>query len=130
MKSWRFKSSMASSTSFSVTVSVPSRMLLSGTIESNIRLGTETVTEKDVEEAIEDLNLHDFIHSLPGGYRQEVRERGNTLSVGQKQLISFARALAHNPPILILDEATSSVDTETEFRLREALRRVVSGRTS
>ena len=104
--------------------------LFAGTIESNIRLGTETVTTEDVEEAIEELRVGDFIRSLPGGYQEEVRERGNTLSVGQKQLISFARALAHNPQILILDEATSSVDTETEFRVREALNRMVSGRTS
>ena len=104
--------------------------LFAGTIESNIRLGTETVTTEDVEEAIEELRVGDFIRSLPGGYQEEVRERGTTLSVGQKQLISFARALAHNPQILILDEATSSVDTETEFRVREALSRMVSGRTS
>jgi ATP-binding cassette subfamily B protein len=104
--------------------------LFAGTIESNIRLGSEHVTEKDVEEAIEELRVGDFIRALPNGYQEEVRERGNTLSVGQKQLISFARALAHNPQILILDEATSSVDTETEFRVREALNRMVTGRTS
>jgi len=104
--------------------------LFSGTIESNIRLGTSTVTREDMEDAIEEVNLGDFIRSLPEGYREEVRERGNSLSVGQKQLISFARALAHNPQILILDEATSSVDTETELRVREALGRMVSGRTS
>jgi ATP-binding cassette subfamily B protein len=104
--------------------------LFSGTIESNIRLGTETVTHEDMEDAIEDVNLSEFIRSLPGGVREEVRERGNTLSVGQKQLISFARALAHSPQILVLDEATSSVDTETEFRVRDALSRMVQGRTS
>src|SRR4029077_15280548 len=68
--------------------------------------------------------------ALPQGFKEEVRERGSTLSTGQKQLISFARALAHIPKILILDEATSSVDTETEFRVREALNRMVEGRTS
>ena len=104
--------------------------LFSGTIESNIRLGTSTVTREDMEDAIEEVNLGEFIRSLPQGYHEEMRERGNSLSVGQKQLISFARALAHNAPILILDEATSSVDTETEFRVREALSRMVSGRTS
>jgi len=104
--------------------------LFSGTIASNIRLGTETVTQDDVEEAIEELRVGDFIHALPGGYQEEVRERGATLSVGQKQLISFARALAHSPQILILDEATSSVDTETELRVRAALDRMVTGRTS
>ena len=83
-----------------------------------------------MEHAAEDVNLADFIRTLPGGFKEQVRERGNTLSTGQKQLISFARALAHDPKILILDEATSSVDTETEFRVRDALTRMVEGRTS
>jgi len=104
--------------------------LFTGTVESNIRLGTEWISDSDVEKAAEDVNLSDFIHTLPNGFKEEVRERGSTLSTGQKQLISFARALAHNPKILILDEATSSVDTETEFRVREALSRMVEGRTS
>jgi ATP-binding cassette subfamily B protein len=72
----------------------------------------------------------DFILSLPDGFTQPIRERGSSLSTGQKQLISFARALAHNPRFLILDEATSSVDTETELRVREALANMVEGRTS
>src|SRR5206468_9038165 len=72
----------------------------------------------------------DFVRSLPEGYGHTIRERGSGLSTGQKQLISFARALAHNPRYLILDEATSSVDTETEFRVRQALSRMVEGRTS
>jgi ATP-binding cassette, subfamily B, multidrug efflux pump len=105
-------------------------VLFSGTVDSNIRLGTKWIKDEDVEKAVEDVNLADFIRSLPGGFKEEVRERGNTLSTGQKQLISFARALAHSPKILILDEATSSVDTETEFRVREALSRMVEGRTS
>jgi ATP-binding cassette subfamily B multidrug efflux pump len=104
--------------------------LFSGTVGGNIRLGSEWIADKDVEKAAEEVNLTDFIRSLPGGYGEEVRERGSTLSTGQKQLISFARALAHNPQILILDEATSSVDTETEFRVRDALSRMVEGRTS
>jgi ATP-binding cassette, subfamily B, multidrug efflux pump len=104
--------------------------LFSGTVAGNIRLGTATIQDADVERAAEDVNLADFIHTLPGGFKEEVRERGSTLSTGQKQLISFARALAHNPKILILDEATSSVDTETEFRVRDALSRMVEGRTS
>jgi ATP-binding cassette, subfamily B, multidrug efflux pump len=104
--------------------------LFTGTVESNIRLGTQWIGNEDVEKAAEDVNLADFIRSLPGGFKEEVRERGSTLSTGQKQLISFARALAHNPKILILDEATSSVDTETEFRVRDALSRMVQGRTS
>jgi ATP-binding cassette, subfamily B, multidrug efflux pump len=104
--------------------------LFSGTVEGNIRLGTARIQDADVEQAAEDVNLADFIRTLPGGFKEEVRERGSTLSTGQKQLISFARALAHNPKILILDEATSSVDTETEFRVRDALNRMVEGRTS
>ena len=83
-----------------------------------------------MEKAAEDVNLADFIRTLPQGFKEEVRERGSTLSTGQKQLISFARALAHDPKILILDEATSSVDTETELRVRDALNRMVEGRTS
>jgi ATP-binding cassette subfamily B multidrug efflux pump len=104
--------------------------LFSGTVAGNIRLGTARIQDQDVEQAAEDVNLADFIRQLPGGFKEEVRERGSTLSTGQKQLISFARALAHNPKILILDEATSSVDTETEFRVRDALNRMVEGRTA
>jgi ATP-binding cassette, subfamily B, multidrug efflux pump len=104
--------------------------LFSGTIGGNIRLGTKSIQDEDVEQAAEDVNLADFIRALPKGFDEEVRERGSTLSTGQKQLISFARALAHEPKILILDEATSSVDTETEFRVRDALNRMVEGRSS
>jgi ATP-binding cassette subfamily B protein len=104
--------------------------LFTGTVESNIRLGTKWISDSDVEKAADDVNLSDFVRLMPNGFKEEVRERGSTLSTGQKQLISFARALAHNPKILILDEATSSVDTETEFRVREALSRMVEGRTS
>src|SRR5215469_7995224 len=104
--------------------------LFTGTVEGNIRLGTGWIEDEDVEKAAEDVNLADFIRSLPNGFKEEVHERGSTLSTGQKQLISFARALAHSPRILILDEATSSVDTETEFRVRDALDRMVEGRTS
>jgi ATP-binding cassette subfamily B protein len=104
--------------------------LFSGTVADNIRLGSRWIQDEAVEEAAEQVNVADFIRSLPGGFAEEVRERGSTLSTGQKQLISFARALAHNPRILILDEATSSVDTETEFRVRDALTRMVAGRTS
>jgi ATP-binding cassette subfamily B multidrug efflux pump len=104
--------------------------LFTGTIGGNIRLGTERIQDEHIERAAQDVNLADFIQALPKGFNEEVRERGSTLSTGQKQLISFARALAHEPKILILDEATSSVDTETEFRVREALARMVEGRTS
>src|ERR1700685_68087 len=104
--------------------------LFTGTVGGNIRLGTQRIQDSDVERAAEDVNLADFIRALPNGFNEEVRERGSTLSTGQKQLISFARALAHQPRILILDEATSSVDTETEFRVRDALSRMMEGRTS
>jgi ATP-binding cassette subfamily B protein len=104
--------------------------LFTGTVASNIRLGTSGITDADIEKAAEDVNLAEFIRALPQGFNEEVRERGSTLSTGQKQLISFARALAHDPRILILDEATSSVDTETELRVRDALNRMVEGRTS
>src|SRR5436190_1849734 len=104
--------------------------LFSGTIADNIRLGSKWVTKEMVERAADEVNIGDFIRTLPGGFKEPVRERGSTLSTGQKQLISFARALAHQPRILILDEATSSVDTDTELRVREALTRMVEGRTS
>ncbi len=104
--------------------------LFTGTIESNIRLGTEGITDAELIHAAERVNLLDFIERLPDQFKQAVRERGSGLSTGQKQLISFARALAHNPRVLILDEATSSVDTDTEMRVREALGRLVEGRTS
>ena len=104
--------------------------LFSGTIASNIRLGTVSITDEQVRSAAQQVNLKDFIESLPSGYEEPVKERGATLSVGQKQLLSFARALAHNPHILILDEATSSVDPETEHLLREGMRRLIENRTS
>ena len=104
--------------------------LFSGTIEQNIRLGTESVSRAAVEKAAEEVNVAEFIRSLPEGFDSLLQERGNTLSTGQKQLVSFARALAHDPRILILDEATSSVDTDTEYKVREALTRLVEGRTS
>ena len=104
--------------------------LFTGTLEDNIRLGTPGISREAVEEAAEQVNLMDFIRSLPDGFEQPIRERGSGLSTGQKQLIGFARALAHNPRFLILDEATSSVDTDTEFRVRDALSRIVEGRTS
>jgi ATP-binding cassette subfamily B protein len=104
--------------------------LFTGTIESNIRLGSPGIDRKMVEQACEEIGLADFITALPEGVASSVNERGSTLSVGQRQLINFARALAHNPRFLILDEATSSVDTKTEFQIREALDRLLSGRTA
>ncbi|MBV9226400.1 MAG: ABC transporter ATP-binding protein, partial [Acidobacteriaceae bacterium] len=104
--------------------------LFTGTLDSNIRLGTNTISKEEMERAAGQVNLLEFVEELPERFETPVRERGNGFSTGQKQLISFARALAHNPQILILDEATSSVDTETELKVREALSRLVSHRTS
>jgi ATP-binding cassette, subfamily B, multidrug efflux pump len=104
--------------------------LFTGTIADNIRLGTSWITDHALEQAADEVNVGDFIRSLPLQFQEPVRERGATLSTGQKQLISFARALAHAPAILILDEATSSVDTDTEHRVRLALSRMITGRTS
>ncbi len=104
--------------------------LFTGTIETNIRLGTPGITRPTVESAVEEIGLGEFVRSLPEGVASSVNERGSTLSVGQRQLINFARALAHNPRFLILDEATSSVDTKTELQIREALGRLLSGRTA
>jgi ATP-binding cassette subfamily B multidrug efflux pump len=104
--------------------------LFAGTIGENIRLGTEGIEDEHIEAAAAQVNLTGFIRSLPDGFNQPVHERGASLSTGQKQLIGFARALAHRPRYLILDEATSSVDTDTEMRVREALGRMVEGRTA
>ena len=104
--------------------------LFTGTIADNIRLGTEGISDGQMADAAARVNLLDFVQTLPEGFAQPVRERGAGYSTGQKQLINFARALAHNPRFLILDEATSSVDTETELRIREALQHLVAGRTS
>jgi len=104
--------------------------LFTGTIETNIRLGTPGIDRSAVESAIEQIGLGEFICSLPEGVASSVNERGSTLSVGQRQLINFARALAHNPRFLILDEATSSVDTKTELQIRDAVNRLLSGRTA
>lgn len=104
--------------------------LFTGTLDSNIRLGTKSISGEEMRHAAEQVNLLGFVEELPDRFETPVRERGNGFSTGQKQLISFARALAHQPQILILDEATSSVDTETELRVREALSRLVSNRTS
>jgi ATP-binding cassette subfamily B protein len=104
--------------------------LFTGTIADNIRLGSTWITEERLERACDEVNVGDFIRTLPQKFAEPVRERGATLSTGQKQLISFARALAHDPGVLILDEATSSVDTDTELRVRLALSRMITGRTS
>jgi ATP-binding cassette subfamily B multidrug efflux pump len=104
--------------------------LFSGTVESNIRLGREEIAEERVEWAAREVHADEFIRRLPEDYKAEMRERGAGLSVGQKQLISFARALAFDPALLILDEATSSIDTETEQLIQQAIERVMRDRTS
>jgi ABC-type multidrug transport system fused ATPase/permease subunit len=104
--------------------------LFAGDIEYNIRLGDEGIPPERVYEAARQVNADAFIEKLPKGYQEEVQERGGTLSLGQKQLISFARVLAYDPKIVILDEATSSVDTETEILIRNAFSKLIKGRTS
>ncbi|NHC49524.1 ABC transporter ATP-binding protein [Aquirufa ecclesiirivi] len=104
--------------------------LFSSTIAYNINLGDESISQEKMEEAAKAVGVHDFIMSLPGGYQYQVMERGATLSVGQRQLISFVRALVHDPKIIILDEATSSVDTETELMIQEAIATLMKGRTA
>jgi ATP-binding cassette subfamily B protein len=113
---------------FAVVLQDP--FLFTGTLAENIRFGNQAITDADLRQAARDVNVLDFIESLPHQFDEPVQERGNSLSTGQKQLINFARALAFNPRILILDEATSSVDTDTELRIRGALERMVEGRTS
>ncbi|EMB1403191.1 ABC transporter ATP-binding protein [Listeria monocytogenes] len=104
--------------------------IFSGTIIENIRYGKLDATEEEIIAAAKVVRAHDFISGLKDGYYTEVKERGSTLSAGQRQLISFARALLADPKILILDEATSSIDTQTEILLQEGLERLLEGRTS
>lgn len=104
--------------------------LFSGTLEENIRLGNGAITDERIRWAAQEVHAAEFVEKLPENYKTEVRERGAGLSVGQKQLVSFARALAFDPAILILDEATSSIDTETEQLIQQAVERVMQERTS
>ncbi|WP_282935586.1 ABC transporter ATP-binding protein [Paenibacillus sp. RC67] len=104
--------------------------IFSGTIRDNIRFGRLDATDEEIEFVAKAVRAHDFIVNLPQGYDTEVQERGNVLSMGQRQLISFARALLADPRVLILDEATASIDTETELKIQEALKTLLAGRTS
>ncbi len=104
--------------------------VFAGDIKGNIRLGNEEIGDEELQRVSRHVNADRFIRRLPGGYEEEVRERGSTLSTGQRQLLAFARALAFDPRILILDEATSNIDTETEALIQDALVRLMEGRTS
>ncbi len=113
-----------------MSVMLQDSFIFSGTILENIRYGRLDATLEEVMEAAKAVHVHDFIMGLPRGYNTEVNERGSTLSVGQKQLVSFARALLNDPKVLILDEATSSIDTHTEMLIQQALEVLLKGRTS
>jgi ATP-binding cassette subfamily B protein len=113
-----------------ISVVLQDTFIFSGTIRDNIRFGRLDATDEEVEQVAKSVDAHDFIMKLPKGYDTEVEERGSALSMGQRQLLSFARALLANPRILILDEATASIDTETELKIQEALKVLLKGRTS
>lgn len=113
-----------------ISVVLQDTFIFSGTIRDNIRFGRLDATDEEVEEVAKSVDAHDFIMKLPKGYDTEVEERGSALSMGQRQLLSFARALLANPRILILDEATASIDTETELKIQDALKVLLKGRTS
>lgn len=104
--------------------------LFYGTIDSNIRLYNESLTLQKVKEAAEFVQANDFIESLPDGYESRVTERGSTFSSGQRQLVAFARTIATNPKILVLDEATAAIDTETEVGIQQSLEKMRKGRTT
>lgn len=114
----------------SISIVLQETFIFSGTIMENIRFGKPDATDAEVLAAAEAIGAHSFIQKLPNGYETEVEERGNILSVGERQLISFARALLADPKILILDEATASIDTESEVNIQRALRKLLKGRTS
>ncbi len=113
-----------------ISIVLQDTFIFSGTIRDNIRFGRLDATDEEVEAAAKAVHAHVFIEKLAKGYDTEVEERGNVLSMGQRQLLSFARALLADPRILILDEATASIDTETELRIQEALKVLLQGRTS
>ena len=113
-----------------MSVMMQDSFIFSGTIMDNIRYGRLDATDEEVIQAAKTVSAHSFIMRMPKGYMTEVNERGSSLSQGQKQLISFARALLNDPKILILDEATSSIDTHTEMLIQKALDVLLKGRTS
>lgn len=114
----------------SIGVVLQDVFLFTGTIEENIRLNKTDITQEKIEEISRYVNAHHFINKLPLKYREPVMERGSTLSAGERQLLAFARTLIYNPSILILDEATSNIDTETELLIQDALSKLIKGRTS
>ncbi|MFB5265404.1 ABC transporter ATP-binding protein [Paenibacillus enshidis] len=113
-----------------ISIVLQDTFIFSGTIRENIRFGRLEATDEEIEAAAKAVHAHEFITQLPGGYETEVEERGTVLSMGQRQLLSFARSLLANPRILILDEATASIDTETEVKIQDALKVLLKGRTS
>jgi ATP-binding cassette, subfamily B, multidrug efflux pump len=113
-----------------ISIVLQDTFIFSGTIMENIRFGRPDATDEEVLAAAEAIGAADFIHSLPKGFQTEVEERGNILSVGERQLLSFARALLADPKILIMDEATASIDTESEIKIQDALRTLLEGRTA
>jgi ATP-binding cassette subfamily B protein len=114
----------------SIGVVLQDVFLFSGSVYDNITLRNTNITKEQVQEAAKMIGMHDFIMQLPGGYDYHVMERGATLSLGQRQLLSFIRALLYNPSILILDEATSSIDTDSELLIEHAIETLIKGRTS
>lgn len=104
--------------------------LFSGTVKDNIRLNDENISDEDIVRASEYVNAAKFIQQLPSQYDEEVKERGATFSSGQRQLLAFSRALAFNPSILVLDEATANIDTETEMLIQDALQKLTRNRTT
>ncbi|MFD2679860.1 ABC transporter ATP-binding protein [Bacillus seohaeanensis] len=113
-----------------ISIVLQDTFIFSGTIKENIRFGRPDASDEEVIEAAKAIGADEFIQKLPKGYDTEVEERGNILSVGERQLLSFARALLADPRIIILDEATASIDTETEVKIQSALKRLLSGRTA